>query len=66
MLKLKKKFDILFVHISILGAPSLDILRYFIGVLCRCHEKVGIYVGCMFGVGSCLRMCALGLWEFAY
>ena len=39
MLKLKKKFDILFVHISILGAPSLDILRYvnsleyFVGVM---------------------------------
>jgi hypothetical protein len=35
-------------------------LYEFIGVLCRCHEKIGIYVGCMFGAGSCWNMCVLG------
>jgi hypothetical protein len=39
MLKLEKLFDILFVHIAILGTPSLDILiyvnelEYFVGVM---------------------------------
>jgi hypothetical protein len=32
----------------------------FIGVFSMCHEKIGIYVDCMFGVGSCLDMCAIG------
>ena len=44
---------------------SSAIFRYFelykfIGVLCRCHQKIGINVGCMFCVGSRSNMCALG------